>query len=107
MQAEEILDPMSARQLRGLILTLVYVNHRRQGSRLTSTVIRGTLQREGYQFSRNDVMAMLQDLRDRDYLRYRSMKGGDDRTFIFEIEITAKGRDLVDELIEDPAVLTK
>ena len=104
---EQVLDPMAARQLRGLILTLVYVNHRRQAARLTSTVIRGTLQREGYQFARNDVISMLQDMKDRDYLRYLSMRDGDDRIFIFSIEITAKGRDLVDELIQDPAVLTK
>jgi hypothetical protein len=104
---EQVLDPMAARQLRGLILTLVYVNHRRQNARLTSTVIRGTLQREGYQFSRNDVMAMIQDLKDRDFLRYSSMRDGDGRSFIFAIEITARGRDLVDELITDPAVLTK
>lgn len=104
---EQILDPMAARQLRGLILTLVYLNHRRQGARLTSTVIRGTLQREGYQFSRNDILAMLQDLRDRDCLRYRQMRDADDRAFIFEIEITAHGRDLMDGLESDPAVLTK
>ena len=107
MADEQILDPMAARQLRGLILTLVYVNHRRQGARLTSTVIRGTLQREGYQFSRNDVLAMLQDLADRQYIRYSSMRDGDDRMFIFAIEITARGRDLVDALISDPAVQTK
>jgi hypothetical protein len=107
MADEQILDPMAARQLRGLILTLVYVNHRRQGARLTSTVIRGTLQREGYQFSRNDVLAMLQDLKDRDYLRYRQMRGDDERLFIFEIEITSSGRDLVDGYETDQAVLTK
>jgi hypothetical protein len=104
---DPVLDPMAARQLRGLILTLVYVNHRRQGARLTSTVIRGTLSREGYQFSRNDVLSMLQDLKDRDYLRYSQMKDTDERIFIFAIEITAAGRDLVDGYDTDPTVLTK
>ena len=104
---EQVLNPIAARQLRGLILTLVYVNHRRQGSRLTSTVIRGTLQREGYQFSRNDVLTMIQDLQDRDYLRYKQMRDSDGRMFIFEIEITAQGRDVVDGYKADPVVLTQ
>ncbi len=104
---EQRLGAIEARQLRGLILTLVYVNQRRQGNRLTSTVIRGTLQREGYQFSRNDVLTILQDLKDRDYLRYSQMRDDDERLFIFNIEITAIGRDLIDGYIPDDTVQTK
>ncbi len=104
---EQRLEPKAARQLRGLILTLVYINHGRQASRLTSTVLRGTLQREGYQFTRNDVLTILQDLKDRDFVRYSQMRDGDERLFIFNVEITARGRDLVDGMISDPAVLTQ
>jgi hypothetical protein len=101
------MEAKEARQLRGLILTLVYLNQNRQGSRLTSTVIRGTLQREGYQFNRNDVLTILQDLRDRDYVRYSQVRDDDGRMFVFDIELAARGRDLVDGIIADPAVLTQ
>lgn len=101
------LEPKAARQLRGLLLELVYVNHNRQATRLTSTVLRGTLQREGYQFSRNEVLTMLQDLRDRGYLRYQQMRDGDDRFFLYEIEITPDGRDVIDGVKDDPVVLTR
>ena len=104
---EQRMDPKAARQLRGLLLTLVYLNHNRQGGRLTSTVLRGTLQREGYQFSRPDILTILQDLKDRQFLRYEQMRDPEEHAFIFNIEITARGRDLVDGMISDPAVLTQ
>ena len=47
------------------------------------------------------------DLKDREYLRYKHMKDADERLFIFDIEITASGRDLVDGYDTDQAVLTK
>lgn len=103
----EALTAKEARQLRGLVLTLVYLNQKRQGAHLTSTVILGTLTREGYQFSRKDVLTVIQDLRDRDLLRYQQMRDDDQRMFIFQIEITARGRDLHDGIISDPAVLTQ
>jgi hypothetical protein len=101
------LDPKADAQLRGLILTMVYINHRHQRHRLTSTVIRGTLEREGYRWGKADVIAMIQDLRDRDYLRYQQVRDADESIFIQSIEITAKGRDLVDRRFEDPAVMTQ
>lgn len=104
---EDRLEPKAARQLRGLILTMVYVNHNRQRTRLTSTVIGGTLHSEGYQFSRQDILTMIQDMRERGYLRFQSMRDDDSHLFIFEIELTSAGRDLVDGLRTDPAVQTQ
>jgi hypothetical protein len=101
------MDAKADAQLRGLIMTLVYINHKRQRHRLTSTVIHGTIAREGYQFSRNDVITAIQDLRDRGYLRFQQVRDADDTTFIESIEIIPKGRDLVDRRFDDPAVMTQ
>jgi hypothetical protein len=103
----ELLDPKADAQLRGLILTMVYINHKRQRRRLTSTVIHGTIAREGYRFTKNDVLTAIQDLRDRDYLRYQQVLDADQSVFIQAIELTAQGRDLVDRRFDDPAVMTQ
>jgi len=103
----ELLDAKADAQLRGLILTIVYINHKRQRHRLTSTVIHGTIAREGYRFSKNDVITAIQDLRDRGYLRYQQVRDDDHSLFIQAIEITAQGRDLVDRRFDDPAVMTQ
>lgn len=104
---QELQDPKADAQLRGLILTMVYINHKRQRRRLTSTVIHGTIAREGYRFTKNDVLTAIQDLRDRDYLRYQQVLDADQSVFIQAIEITAQGRDLVDRRFNDPAVMTQ
>jgi hypothetical protein len=103
----ELLDPKADAQLRGLILTMVYINHKRQRHRLTSTVIHGTVAREGYQFAKNDVITAIQDLGDRGYLRFRQVRDSDNGLFLEAIEITAQGRDLVDRRFDDPAVMTQ
>jgi hypothetical protein len=103
----ELVDPKADAQLRGLILTMVYINHKRQRHRLTSTVIHGTIAREGYRFGKNDVLTAIQDLRDRGYLRYQQVRDADQALFIEAIEITARGRDLVDRRFDDPAVMTQ
>ncbi len=101
------LDPKGARQLRGMILRLVYVNHNAQGTRLNSTLIWGVLDREGWRFSLDDVLTMTQDLSDRGYLRFQKMRDPvKNRWHLFAIELTAEGRDLFDGLKEDPAVQT-
>jgi hypothetical protein len=104
---QELQDPKADAQLRGLILTMVYINHKRQRRRLTSTVIHGTIAREGYRFTKNDVLTAIQDLRDRDYLRYQQVLDADQSVFIQAIELTAQGRDLVDRRFDDPAVMTQ
>lgn len=102
------IEPKTARYLRGLVLRLIYLNHNRQRARLSSTQIRGALQIEGYnQFGRDDVLTVLQDLKDRGYVRYKQMRDADERVYLFEIELTAQGRDLCDLITEDPAVLVQ
>lgn len=99
-----IVDPQRDRQLRGLLLRLLYLNHSRQDKRANSTLLAAVLQREGYDFSDDQVLTMLQDLRDRDYLRFQHIKKASGRVYLFNIELTSKGRDLMDGISADPAV---
>lgn len=99
------MSPAATRQLRGIVLRLIYVNHQTQGERLNSTLIWAVVQREGYRFERDNILYVLQDLRDRNYVRYESMDDEErDREFIYQIEITADGRDLMDGHRKDPMV---
>lgn len=96
------------KRLRGLILELVYNGHRMQESRLDDLSLWGLVQDLGYSdVSKNDVVTLLQDLRDRKYLAYLQKR--DTRTGLVEIkeiEITPTGRDLVEKsAAEDPAVV--
>jgi hypothetical protein len=92
-------------QLSGILLRLLYVNHNAQGPHTNSTVLRAVLQREGYDFTGDEVLTALQVLRDREYVRYQQRRDfAAGRLFLFEIEITAKGRDVFSGLIRDPAV---
>lgn len=100
----EMLSSMAARQLRGMILRLVYVNWSKQGERLNTTLIWSVLDREGYRFSPDDVVTMTQDLRDRGYLRFEQIRDSARRVHLFNIELTATGRDLWDKLSSDVAV---
>lgn len=100
------LHPDKARRLRGAVLTVLCANHNRQGHRLDDVLLGGALQGLLFDISSNDVLTILQDLKDRDYVRYvqrRNWLTG--RMYCEQIEITARGRDLVEENIKaDPAV---
>lgn len=103
----DTLTTQAARQLRGLLLRLVYVNHNTQASRTNSTLLWAVVQREGYDFTRDDVLTMLQDLRERGYIRYEQHYEGEGRTRrlrLFNIEMAPAGRDIIDGLKADAAV---
>jgi hypothetical protein len=94
------------KRLRGAILELLRDNHDRQWSHLDATALWSALLR-GLRFdvSKNEVKTLLQDLGDRGYVRYIQQKDNDTgEVFLVQIELTAKGRDLLEETITDPAV---
>ena len=97
-------DVLRDRQLRGLLLRMIYLNHNRQESRLNSTLLISVLSREGYRFADENVLTCLQDLRDRGYVDFKQVKRPGRGVWIFEIELKARGRDLCDGLVSDPAV---
>lgn len=99
-------DVAVQKRRRGLILELVYDGHRKQESRLDHLMLWGLMQDLGQNdVSQNEVVTLLQDLRDRKYLRFKQQKNDwDGRVSISEIEITPEGRDLVEKLKSNDAV---
>jgi hypothetical protein len=96
------------KRLRGQILELVSENHQAQRTRLELITLWGVLVRLGFDVGRDDVITLLQDLREREYLRFDSTKDKwSNRVEISKIEITPAGRDLLEGTIVDKAVLLK
>ncbi len=94
------------KRLRGAVLKLLCTNHDEQQSRLDSTALWSALVRGlGFDVSQDETVTCLQDLEGRGYIRFvqkKDKKNGDVR--ISMIELCPKGRDLLEETIEDPAV---
>jgi|GEM_PF-975217 hypothetical protein len=93
------------KRLRGHILELVDEGHKDQRSRLNNVILWGVLQRLKYDVGENDVITLLQDLKDRAYLTFDEQR--DRRTrhvTISMIQITPRGRDLLEGTLSDPAV---
>lgn len=94
------------KRMRAVILEMLQKNHDEQKSRLDSSAVWSALVRGlGFDVSEKEVITLLQDLSDRAYLRYEEIK--DVRLglyYIVRIELSAKGRDLLERTITDPAV---
>lgn len=98
-------DHQFRRRLRGVILKLIYQNHDRQEPRLDDVMLAGVLERLQYDISVDMVRTTVQDLGDRGLLNFdqiRDRRNGE--VFIRKIQITPKGRDLVEGTASDPAV---
>jgi hypothetical protein len=101
-------SPLAAetrKRLRGEILELVDEGHSEQRSRFTDVILWGVLQRLKYDVSQNDVITVLQDLKDRNYLSFeqdKNLRTGAVR--ISQIQITPAGRDLLEGTKADAAV---
>ena len=92
-------------RLRGVILELVHDGHQRQEPRLDDLSLYLALSDLRNDVSRNDTLTLVQDLGDRGYLKYvqeRNEYTG--RVTVHQIQITPKGRDLVELIARDPAV---
>jgi len=101
----DITQAENIRQLRATILRTVYDNHRQQQSRLRLVLLEGMLERLFFEVARNDLIAVLQDLKERGYLNFREDRDRYTRKVnIGEIQITPKGRDLVEKTETDEAV---
>jgi hypothetical protein len=102
---ERILNASNVRRLRGVMLEILYKNHGDQRTRLDHIMLWGVLTNLGYDVSQNDVLTLLQDLQDRDLVKFDEKKDG--RTgyvSIQKIQITAGGRDVVELTTSEPAV---
>ncbi|MGH7936715.1 MAG: hypothetical protein ACREF8_06875, partial [Chthoniobacterales bacterium] len=99
------LSPQHKRRLRGMILKLVYENHEAQNHRLDDVTLTGVLERLQFDVYVNAVRELLQDLGERGLLSFKQER---DRTTgrisIRQVQISPKGRDLVENTTSDPAV---
>ena len=90
---------------RGMLLRFAYDNHNDQHSRLDDQAMWGVMMGMGVTLGQNEVITMLQDLCDRGYMRCKSkMNVITGRVQLREIELTHKGRDLVDGVTDDAAI---
>ncbi len=92
-------------RLRGRILHLLYENQEEQGSRLESLVLHGVLDRLHFDISINGLHTLLQDLKDRSYVKFKQDKNKrTGEVILYHIQITAAGRDLLEGFEKDKAV---
>jgi hypothetical protein len=99
-------DAMAIKRARGVIIELLYGRHAEQMSRVDHVTLWASLVRMGCDIGENAAITLLQDLGDRNYVKYEQKKNRlTNRTEINLIQLTARGRDLYERTIEDPAVL--
>jgi len=100
------LTPELSRRLRGQILILLRGRHNMQGHRMDDVEITRALQSLAFEIGINDVVTVLQDLGDRGFVRFgRRRNSFTGRVYLEKIELTAAGRDQVEEnRPTDPAV---
>jgi hypothetical protein len=98
-------DVYKTTRLRGAILGLLYTRHNEQKSHLDSVALWSTLNGLRFDVGQNEVVTILQDLKGRGYVNFEQEKNKyTNRVYCTLIELTPRGRDVVDELIVDPAV---
>lgn len=97
-------DIEQVKRLRGAILELVYTRHRGQQSRMDHVALWHMLVELQHDAGEDDVITVLQDLQERGYLFFAQKKNRySNRTEISLIQITPKGRDLVEEAVSKGA----
>jgi hypothetical protein len=96
-----ILQAENIRNLRGTILQIVYDNHFARNSRLRVTPLHGALERLFFDVSEDELVTVLEDLKERGCLTFTrdEQKWKKSREVVIgEIQITPKGRDLVENV---------
>jgi hypothetical protein len=97
-------DIGQVKRLRGAILELVYSRHREQQSRMDHVALWNMLIELQHDAGENDVVTVLQDLEERKYLTFAQKKNRfTNRVEISLIQITPKGRDLVEAAVSQGA----
>jgi len=89
-------DPTTKRVMRGTVLKLTYQKHERQEHRFRDETLLIALDQLSFNVHLDLVRELIQDLGDRDYLKFnstRNRKTGE--MVISEIQLTPDGRDLV------------
>ena len=95
------------KRLRGAVLTLLRTRHDNRESKMDSTALASALVRGlGFDVSRNEVKTVLEDLCDRGYVSYKEVVPDKESgaVYIVHVQLSSRGRDLLEETITDPAV---
>jgi hypothetical protein len=105
----DILQANNAKQLRAAILGILYDNQRAQRSRLRMVMLNGALEKLFFEITPNDLITVLQDLKERGYATFKEGFANEDdrragRRTLGEIQILPAGRDLVERTKTDMAV---
>lgn len=99
-------DAVQNKRTRGAILEVLYARHQAQQPRADHVGLWRILRDLGCDVGENDVVTQLQDLSDREYVKFAQKKNRwTNRTEISLIQVTARGRDLVEGTISDAAIL--
>ena len=97
-------DLKRKRKFRLLVLDMISRRHAEQGERMDDLELFHMLKSWGAEAEINDVVTILQELGDRGYVRFRQYRNKfSGRTSLTDIEICAKGQDIVDGSTTDPA----
>lgn len=88
------------KRTRGAVLKFIYTGHHDQESRLDDTGLWGLMQDMQFDVGQNDVITVLQDLQERGYVNFVQGRNRlTNRVEITKIQITPKGRDLVEAVL--------
>jgi hypothetical protein len=100
------LTPAMARRVRRQILLLLWARHNMQGSRFDDVSLTHALRSVAMEVGIRDVVTLLQDLQDRRFVRFMQRRDSfTGRVYLEKIELTAAGRDQVEENTPtDPAL---
>lgn len=95
-----------ARYYRGLILKAIYSNREEQLPLMDDVNLWGLLLDIRIEIGQNGVLTLLQDLRERGYVRFKEERNRlTGRKYCQMIEICGAGSDVVERTVVDPAVL--
>lgn len=98
-------DAAQNKRIRGAILEVLYARHQAQQSRVDHIALWRILRDLGCDVGENDVITQLQDLSDREYVKFAQKRNRlTNRVEITLIQLTARGRDLVEATITDAAI---
>jgi predicted transcriptional regulator len=99
-----VTDAGQNKRTRAVIVELLNIRHSEQKSRPDHVLMWHMLRDLGCDVSENEVLTILQDLCDRGYVNYRADRDrATGRIAISQIQLTPKGRDLIEGTIADPA----
>lgn len=99
------IDAAQNKRLRGILIDLLYSRHIAQLARADHVMLWSVVRDLGVDVGENDLITVLQDLFDRDCVRYAEKRNRwTNRVEISLIQLTPRGRDLAEKTITDPAI---